>query len=579
MINTVKEELKSLNAINQQRIAEDRKKVENIGKSKNTAIALFDVFCNAPEQDITSLYNHFEKLGRKIPRQTITNTMKILVKAGIITDVYGEGGKKWGKKYLYGNLIGNFENYRNNTTSTQNANGVSLFFNNKLYAAKLAEVPTKVKFLPNKTHNKKPNNSKSQNRLFIGDNYDVMQVTMPEYEGSVSLCYADIPYNMGSNRVVQCYDSSFDATSELLTHLYPRLVLMKKLLEPEGLIAVSVSEHEMAYVKVIMDEIFGRSNFVNNILTKTSVPASIVVSRTQYRLPGLKAYLLVYAKDKSKVNYLQRLYEPSVSYYTGGFNTVITKRPGSKPVEYIKTPLVEYLKKQSKMAEMFKKHGLEIRTNNIEKLMGRDTEFRSYMYQVLAKNLYKGVYPKSNAYNSVFNAHTRELGKIFEHQGRLLEKDSQGRNTIYLRFSDKLILNEDGSLENGTILGDIWDLTRFKNTTQSEGKVSFSGSKKPVALIRLLLQWLGPKKNNGLIFEPYGGASVVSHACLLENTLGANYRFVVCQISEEVDPKSEEAKAGFKTVDEITVKRIKNVITELGTDEGFQIFKATGSSI
>ena len=552
---------KTINTFNTEIISTDRAKIENIGRSKNTALAIFDTFCKTPQLDITTLCKQ-----TKIPRPTITNTLKLLCNTGIISKV--ENGKKWGQLYRYEGIIGSLEDFKNNTTQTQNKNGLFLYFNGRERAEKLTNTPTKVKFHPNKSFNSLPNNEKSKNLVLVKDNIDACKWLLPEYSGKLLLAYGDIPFNMPSNRAVLAYNSSFDGTCQLLEHLFPRLELVKKLLQPDGLVALSVSEHEMAYVKVLIDSVYGRENFINNIVIKTSTPASIIVSRTQYRLPGLKSYLLVYAKDKSKVNHLQRLYTPSRTYWQNAFKHLI-KKPNSTFGVHEKIYLIDHLKQQPHIINLFKKHNMELLSKNIEKMIKIEPEFKHYMYNTIAKDLYKAVYPKSNAYKSVFYAHRDDLDPIFEYKGKLLEKGS--KNALYLRFSDSLIKQEDGSLKNSVILGDIWDVSDTKSTLQNEGHISFSGSKKPVKLITMLLDLIGQR--SGVIFEMYGGASVVSHACLLKNKQeGTNFNFIVSQIPEKVDPKSIEGKAGFQTVDQITIKRIQNVIEELGTDDGFKIY-------
>ncbi len=552
---------KTINTFNNEITSADRKEIEKIGRSKKTALAIFDKFCKTPQLDITTLV---KQTG--IPRPTITNTIKLMCNTGIINKI--ETGKKWGQQYRYDRLIGSLEEFQNNTVRTQNRNGVFLCFNSRNQAENLINSETKVKFYPNKSFNSLPNNEKSNNMVLIGDNYEACKWLLPQYAEKLAIIYADIPYNLKSSRVIQAYDNTFDGTCDLLAHLFPRLELMKKLLAPDGLFALSVSEHEMAYVKIIMDEIFGRENFINNIVVQTSTPASIIVTRTQYRLPSLKSYLLVYAKNHTKVNYLQRLYTPSSSYYQKPFIYVI-KKPKTPFAMHTKTLLLDYLKEQPEIVEMFKRQKLEILSKNIEKMIEKDPDFRSYMYKTLAKDLYKVVYPKSNAYKRVFFDHRDDLDPIFEYRGKLLEKSS--RNALYLRFSDTLIQTNSGEMKKSVILGDIWMMADQKNRLQAEGNVTFSGSKKPVKLISQLIRWVGKKQM--IIYEPYGGASVVGHACLLANkTTGSKIQFIVSQIPEKVDPKSQEGKAGFKTVDQITIKRIKNVIDELGTDEGFKIY-------
>lgn len=99
----------------------------------------------------------------------------------------------------------------------------------------------------------------------------------------------------------------------------------------------------------------------------------------------------------------------------------------------------------------------------------------------------------------------------------------------------------------------------------------FNGGKKPVKLIRDLLKWID--KKNALVLDCYAGSGTTAEGVLVQNACDNGQRsFILCQIPETVDQKSEEAKRGFKTIDQITIKRIKNVIKRY-PDKGFQIFK------
>lgn len=562
---------KTINNLNQKQIADDREKILEHFKVSDNALLIFDMFCKTPELDIATIANRLP-----ISRQSVTKIVNKLCTnfdnkdKSILSKVASK--KNWGIKYRYSALYGSVADLANNTTKAQNADGLFLCYNGMNCVEALSNTPSKVKFHPYEYHNDKPNNARSQNKLFIGDNLDVMKFIMPEYEETVDLAYLDIPYNMEANRVEMAYDNSFDGTCDLLSHLYPRLMLVKKLLKPDGIVALSVNEKEMAYVKILMDSVFGRLNLVNNVVIEMAAPAGIISGFTHKHLIPTKGYLLIYAKNIDSIH-LQRLYEPAESKFATSFNTVIEKQIIGGAVKYIKTPLIDYLKQQKEIVELFKKHNLPIQTNTIETLMEYDVEFEDYVYKKLAYKLYKKtrpvVNPTKNISESDFNALVDE---VFEFDDKLLEKSKNNIVYHFKPFFNKLQKDDDGELVNTNIRTDIWRYSSEKSKVQSEGGVSFSASKKPLKIAIDLLKLVG--KKDLLCFEPYGGASVMSHGCLLMNKSdNGTRRFIVSQIPEKVNPKSEEAKAGFKTVDQITIKRIKNVIKELNSDDGFQIYK------
>ena len=555
---------KTISDINREQIAADRAKVEKIFKFPENALRIFDKFCKTPELDISTLS---KELSEYVSRQNLTRSIKKLCREGVINKVVSD--KKWGTKYRYDALYGSAADFAHNTTRSQNANGLFLYFDGMERAEALANTPSKVKFHPYKYHNDKTNNVKSGNKLFIGDNLDVMKFIMPEYEEKVDLAYFDIPYNMPSNRTVQAYDDSFDGTCDLLAHLYPRLVLVRRLLKQDGILALSVSEHEECYVKALMDRAFGRSNLINNVVIEMAAPAGVLSGFTQHRLIPVKSYLLLYSRDHTKVH-LNRLYDFSVSTkFAAAFNTIILCEEGKNPL-CTQIPLIDYLKKQPGIVQMFKKHGLTVQTNNIEKLMDLEADFEDYVYQKLSKILFKATRPVANPLKNDFNAPT---DRVFLQDGRFYIKKENGVVYHFKSFFDKLHKNDSGELVNTNIRTDIWKgYYSEKSKIQSEGgNITFNGGKKPVRLIRDIIKMCS--KKDLLLFDGYSGSGTSAESVMVQNSCdNGTRRFILCQIPEPVNPKSEEGKAGFKTVDQITIKRIKNVIKQ-HPGEGFQIFR------
>ncbi len=102
----------------------------------------------------------------------------------------------------------------------------------------------------------------SKNLLIKGDNLLALKALLPDYAGEVKLIYIDPPFNTGT--AFEFYDDGLEH-SIWLTMMRDRLELLKKLLKKEGAIFVHISDIEEGYLRVLLDEVFGRHNFINKI--------------------------------------------------------------------------------------------------------------------------------------------------------------------------------------------------------------------------------------------------------------------------------------------------------------------------
>ena len=100
------------------------------------------------------------------------------------------------------------------------------------------------------------------NMLVQGDNLEALKALLPFYAGQVKCIYIDPPYNTRS--AFEHYDDNLEH-SKWLAMMWPRLELLRDLLSEDGSIWVSIDDNEAHYLKVIMDELFGRRNFVANV--------------------------------------------------------------------------------------------------------------------------------------------------------------------------------------------------------------------------------------------------------------------------------------------------------------------------
>ncbi len=132
----------------------------------------------------------------------------------------------------------------------------------------------------------------TQNMLIQGDNLDALKALLPFYAGKVKCIYIDPPYNTLS--AFEHYDDNLEHTV-WLSMIYPRLELLRELLSEDGSIWVSIDDNEGHYLKVIMDEIFGRKNFVANVLWQKRIGPD-----SRIPLGDAHDHILVYAIDKKK---------------------------------------------------------------------------------------------------------------------------------------------------------------------------------------------------------------------------------------------------------------------------------------
>ena len=136
------------------------------------------------------------------------------------------------------------------------------------------------------------NDSDTGNMLIHGDNLLALKALEKDYAGQVKCIYIDPPYNTGS--AFEHYDDNLEH-SQWLNLMRPRLEILRSLLSDDGFIFVQIDTYEMAYLKVLMDEIFGRKNFVNDIVWKRK-GGSV---NPKNRLNNNTDYILWYAKTEA----------------------------------------------------------------------------------------------------------------------------------------------------------------------------------------------------------------------------------------------------------------------------------------
>ncbi len=132
-------------------------------------------------------------------------------------------------------------------------------------------------------------------KLIVGDNYQALQNLLIQYKGGVDVIYIDPPYGKDSmGEFAQTNYENAITRDNLLSMLYPRLMLAKLLLSDSGVIFCSIDDKNQAYVKCLFDEVFGEKNFVTNFIWKAT-PGS----NTGFDIKTVTEYIVMYSKHKN----------------------------------------------------------------------------------------------------------------------------------------------------------------------------------------------------------------------------------------------------------------------------------------
>ena len=539
---------------NQKILDEYKSKIETMGRAKKSALAILNILSNQPKATIPDLVSL-----TGLSKQTVWSITKRLVAEGILCPMTD---KERYQTYCLSRIEGTAKELFACDMSLQNKAGVFLSFSGRTEAIAEAYTSTNIKFHEDKRHNNKENNQHSKNSLYICDCIDGLKYLIKDKVKPYDLIFCDPPFNQVTARKTREYMDSFDQHSGFLQFMYPRLLLCKRLLSETGLMIIAIGDTEYSHTRLICNEIFGEENFINSITVESGVVGGIYASHSKQMLPSVKQYqLLVFAKDHKKINFLNKLYDlVDNKKFAKEYNTIIT--PDLKHEH-----LIDYLKKEPWIVSEFEEHELDMTLNNIDKLMSVSQQFETYMYEKVVQLLYKATPPfrtqseiaKIQPYNKVFLSEDNRL---------LLKQKSKPEAKIveYKPFVNRVL---DAGL--GVQRGDLWKgFQRYKNSVQDRFGITFEG-RKPIPLLQDLLVWINNK--HARILDITAGSGSLGTATLAQNIKDSGQRcFCLMQIRERT---RNETNKKFKTVDKKTVFALDNSIKELGTTEGYKIFRGT----
>lgn len=451
----------------------------------------------------------------------------------------------------------------------------------------------------------------TENLYIEGDNLEVLKLLQETYLGKIKMIYIDPPYNTGNdfvyeddfaqsteeyldnsgqfdeegNRLVKNLDSNGRFHTDWLNMLYPRLKLAKDLLSDEGVIFISIDENEQENLKKICDEVYGTDNFINLICLKTKASAGASGGGEDKKLKKNTEYVYIYCKNYRccKIEH---------------------------PRKYIK--ISEYIKEHkankvgfyyTRILESFGEKKLVKDTGKMKIYMHSNFKFSTITEKMKEDNLsIDAVYSKY--YDKIFmvtNAQTSILSKvnaIINDAQKLVSyeyvpesgKDKGTLTTKYIWNNTLVVWFADSAIKNGSSvyksmqMGTLWDDISW-GRLDLQGRVPFKNGKKPVKLLERILRMSESKED--MILDFFSGSASTADAVMRLNAKdGGKRKFIMVQLPEKTDEKSEAYKAGYKNICEIGKERIRRAAGKIAEenpeaefDGGFRVLKCDSSNM
>lgn len=468
-----------------------------------------------------------------------------------------------------------------------NNEGYELKFLGKNYARLLASMDTTTVIVPDEEHNAQPENVNSQNVYISGDNLDGLKHLLKSYSHKVKCIYIDPPYNTGSDGFV--YNDNFNFTAEeistklsvdieqaqrimdltkrgsashsaWLMFMYPRLLLARDLLTDDGIIFISIDDNEQSNLKLLCDDVFGEDNFIAEFprITKRGGKSSETIAKNH-------DYLLMYSKTNNPVLYAIEHNDDAFKYTD----------------------------------EFFDERGLYKLNQTLDYDSLQYSASLDYPLEINGEIFYPGQSEEAYLERKAGNHDvadwawrwSKEKFKFGYENGFVVVKTSRNGKRIYTKTYQKATIEEDDS---GYCI-DYSDRTKSLSTLETTenaysndnatkdvaktiGKKVFDHTK-PMELIKLIAR-LCTRKGD-IVLDFFSGSAATAEGIAQINCIDPDNirKYIMIQIPEECKEGSSAYNAGYRTICDIGMDRIKkssaNLIAEYPdttADLGFKHF-------
>lgn len=492
-----------------------------------------------------------EKMKMQSPDATVGNVAKIAALfPQCVTERIGKDGKP--------ELAVDFDKLREELSADALEPGEERYqftWPDKKASGRLANTPTTMTLRP--CPEESVNFDTTQNLYIEGDNLEVLKILREDYLGAVKMIYIDPPYNTGNDFVYnddftqgrdeyEAGNGAFDAEgnqmldpmqrnteangrfhTDWLNMIYPRLKVARELLSDDGVIFISIDDNEVDNLRKICDEIFGIDNHIETVAWKNKYGAG---AKTVGFITAHE-YILIYSKKPI---------------------TDIT-------CEFVGDEREKYNKKDSKFSIRGPYRTQPLMTNSLG-------DRPNLMYSIY----YNGVEIKPRK-QWVWSKERMNAAIANDDVEFSLQKDGS-----YTVRSKSYLYDENGNIRRGKPVSVLNG--PFTQDGTQEMRELFAGKSifdftKPSELIKFLvgLEVNSDNQKDGVILDFFSGSATTAHAVMKLNAEdGGHRKFVMVQLPEVTDEKSEARKAGYANICEIGKERIRRAGKKVKEEAGLQ---------
>lgn len=447
------------------------------------------------------------------------------------------------------------------------------------------------------------NPTESKNLIIEGENLEVLKLLSTAYREQIKCIYIDPPYNTGkdfvySDNYSQDKKAYWEETGVLeeglkidtnaetdgryhsnwLNMMYSRLLIARQLLREDGVIFISIDDNEVHHLRKLCDEVFGEENFAGQVVWQTATDNNPTQVATEHE------YVLCYLKDKNTQDFweipsekgkiIQEKYDELKAEYRND-------------IETIQTELRKWIRKQTNGNDLsgvahysyVDEQGVFYPGNSA------NTKPGGYTYDIIHPITKQVCAKPEYGYRftlDTFNEADKRGDVMWGDDERIIPKIKKRLDTVSQRL--KSYYYEDNRATTGELK------TLF-------GGVKVFDNPKSVNFLKHILRFVTTE--NDLILDFFGGSGSTGQAVFeLMKEENGNRKFILAQIPESTDSKSEAHKAGYKKISDITIERNKRVVGKLIEEKkkeqpdlftnghkeealkglGFKVFKLTKSN-
>ena len=436
----------------------------------------------------------------------------------------------------------------------------------------------------------------TENLYIEGDNLEVLKLLQETYLGKIKIIYIDPPYNTGhdfvysdtftqdlddylvssgsvdenGNRLFYNTENNGRFHTDWLNMIYPRIRIAKDLMTDDGVIFISIGQDEVENITKICNEIFGESNHISNLSRVMKSGGA----KGRFFSPNIE-YILVYAKNIDAIgNFREPISEEIINkLYTSFENEGPRKGQRYRPFGLYQSSLD---------ARPNQRYYIECPDGTLVVPPGETMPANKADAEMVTPKKTDGCWRWSRERY----LEEKKKGNIAFKESKGVLIDSEG-NPAKWNIYTKIWL--DDRQEDGKVPVDL--ITKWENRHGTKEltdlKIPFDFAK-PSELIKYLISIVDCNKD-AFVLDFFSGSATTAHAVMKFNSEdGGNRKFIMVQLPEETDEKSDARKAGFSTICEIGKERIRragkkiredNPLTTQKLDIGFRVLKCDTSNM